>query len=101
MTIPILYHCRDARSLRCLWAAEEAGLEIELRLLPFPPRAVATVTVMDYTSLIWTALAGWLVWDHLPPLTTWLGAPLIVAAGLVVLWRERILMVERAKELAA
>ena len=63
--------------------------------------AVATVTVMDYTSLIWTALAGWLVWNHLPPLTTWLGAPLIVAAGLVVLWRERILMVERAKELAA
>lgn len=63
--------------------------------------AVATVTVMDYTSLIWTALAGWLVWNHLPPLTTWLGAPLIVVAGLVVLWRERILMVERAKELAA
>ena len=63
--------------------------------------SVATVTVMDYTSLIWTALAGWLVWNHLPPLTPWLGAPLIVAAGRVVLWRERILMVERAKELAA
>ncbi|ALC11671.1 glutathione S-transferase family protein [Sphingopyxis sp. 113P3] len=38
---PILYHCPDARSLRCLWAAEEAGLEIDLRLLPFPPRAFA------------------------------------------------------------
>ena len=41
MTVPILYHCRDARSLRCLWAAEEAGLEIDLRVLPFPPRAFA------------------------------------------------------------
>ena len=39
--LPILYHCRDARSLRCLWAAEEAGLEIDLRVLPFPPRAFA------------------------------------------------------------
>ena len=39
--LPILYHCRDARSLRCLWAAEEAGLAIDLRVLPFPPRAFA------------------------------------------------------------
>lgn len=38
---PILYHCADARSLRCLWAAEEAGFPLELRLLPFPPRAFA------------------------------------------------------------
>ena len=41
MTLPILYHCPDARSLRCLWAAEEAGVAIDLRLLPFPPRAFA------------------------------------------------------------
>ena len=39
--LPILYHCRDARSLRCLWGAEEAGMAIDLRLLPFPPRAFA------------------------------------------------------------
>lgn len=38
MTLPILYHCADARSFRCLWAAEEAGVEIDLRVLPFPPR---------------------------------------------------------------
>ena len=41
LPLPILYHCRDARSLRCLWAAEEAGLPIDLRVLPFPPRAFA------------------------------------------------------------
>jgi len=41
MTLPTLYHCHDARSLRCLWAAEEAGLEIDLRVLPLPPRALA------------------------------------------------------------
>lgn len=38
---PILYHCPDARSLRCLWAVEEAGIDIDLRTLPFPPRAFA------------------------------------------------------------
>lgn len=34
-----LYHCRDARSFRALWALEEMGLPYELHVLPFPPRA--------------------------------------------------------------
>jgi glutathione S-transferase len=33
-----LYHCRDARSFRALWALEEVGVAYELKLLPFPPR---------------------------------------------------------------
>ena len=41
MSRPILYHCADARSLRCLWAAEEVGMDVDLRMLPFPPRAFA------------------------------------------------------------
>lgn len=41
MSQPILYHCPDARSLRCLWAVEEVGLDVELQNLPFPPRAFA------------------------------------------------------------
>lgn len=51
--------------------------------------AVASVIVMDYTALIWATLYGWLVWEQLPTLATWLGAPAIVAAGLIVAWRER------------
>lgn len=50
--------------------------------------AVATVIIMDYSSLIWATLYGWTIWDQLPPATTWLGAPLIVAAGLLIAWRE-------------
>ena len=50
--------------------------------------AVASVAVMDYTQLFWATLLGWLVWDHLPPMTTWLGAPLIILAGTVIAWRE-------------
>lgn len=33
-----LYHCRDARSFRPLWALEELGIPYALKLLPFPPR---------------------------------------------------------------
>ena len=50
--------------------------------------AVTSVIVMDYTSLIWSTLFGWAIWDALPPHSTWLGAPLVIAAGLLVTWRE-------------
>lgn len=33
-----LYHCKDARSLRPLWALEEMGLDYELINMEFPPR---------------------------------------------------------------
>ncbi|MEO6387541.1 MAG: DMT family transporter [Croceibacterium sp.] len=49
---------------------------------------VASVIVMDYSSLFWATLYGWLLFDFLPPSSTWLGAPLIVIAGLVIAWRE-------------
>lgn len=52
---------------------------------------VATVVVMDYTALIWATTYGWVIWDTLPPHATWLGAPLIIAAGLIVTWREHYL----------
>jgi glutathione S-transferase len=33
-----LWHCKDARSFRVLWALEELGLPYRLHTLPFPPR---------------------------------------------------------------
>lgn len=56
---------------------------------------VSSVIVMDYSSLIWATLWGWLLWQRLPPSATWLGAPLIIAAGLFVVWREHRLAREK------
>ena len=36
----VLYHCASARSFRPLWMLEELGAPYELRMLPFPPRAL-------------------------------------------------------------
>lgn len=33
-----LWHCKQARSLRAVWALEEMAIEYELEILPFPPR---------------------------------------------------------------
>jgi glutathione S-transferase len=41
MTTPVLYTCARSRGLRATWAAEEAGVQIDLKILPFPPRYLA------------------------------------------------------------
>ena len=41
MRMITLHHCVSARSFRPLWMLEELGLSYTLRMLPFPPRALA------------------------------------------------------------
>ena len=42
-----LHHCVSARSFRPLWLLEELGLPYSLRMLPFPPRALARPFLQD------------------------------------------------------
>ncbi|MDO8252287.1 MAG: glutathione S-transferase family protein [Rhodoferax sp.] len=42
-----LHHCVSARSFRPLWLLEELGLPYTLRMLPFPPRALARHFLTD------------------------------------------------------
>jgi drug/metabolite transporter (DMT)-like permease len=62
---------------------------------------VSVVVSMDYIGLIWATLWGWLIWDHLPPSSTWTGVPFIIGAALFIAWREHKLSVERTREIAA
>lgn len=54
-----------------------------LRLAP-----VSLVMPMDYTSLVWAAGLGLLIFGDWPAPTTWLGGFIVIASGLVILWRE-------------
>lgn len=49
---------------------------------------VAIVLPMDYSSILWATLLGWLLWGALPIASTWVGAALIVASGLYIVARE-------------
>ena len=51
---------------------------------------VSLVVPMDYFSLIWAILLGWWLFAALPGATTWFGAPVIIASGLYIIWRERV-----------
>lgn len=51
---------------------------------------VSVVVPMDYSSLLWATLSGWVVFGVLPDTWTWIGAPVIIASGLYIVWRERV-----------
>jgi len=42
-----------------------------------------------YTQLIWMVLSGWLFFADLPDRATVMGALIVIASGLYLLWRER------------
>jgi drug/metabolite transporter (DMT)-like permease len=58
-------------------------LTASLRLAP-----IALVMPMDYTSLLWATLLGVWLFAELPSSSAWVGAPVIIASGLVIVWRE-------------
>jgi drug/metabolite transporter (DMT)-like permease len=61
--------------------------------------SVALVMPMDYTSLLWATLLGFWIFAELPTPWVWAGAPVIIASGLVIVWREHRL--SRRSALAA
>lgn len=62
----------------------QLALTAALRFAP-----VSVVVPMDYSSLVWATLYGYLLFGVLPGPWTWVGAPIIIASGLYIVWRER------------
>jgi drug/metabolite transporter (DMT)-like permease len=48
----------------------------------------STIAPLDYSNMILAVLLGYAFFDEIPSLSVWIGAPLIVGAGLIILWRE-------------
>ena len=80
--------------LGLLGAVAQMSLTGALRLAP-----VAVVTPMDYSSLLWSIACGWWLFGTYPDEMTWIGAPLIIASGLFIVWREHRLHIERIKDI--
>lgn len=51
--------------------------------------SAAVILLMDYTALLWASFYGFFIFERAAPTSLWLGAPLIVAAGLIIAYRER------------
>ncbi|MGC3982290.1 MAG: DMT family transporter [Steroidobacteraceae bacterium] len=48
----------------------------------------STIAPLDYTAMIMSVLLGYLFFSELPSWSTWVGAPLVMASGLIIFWRE-------------
>jgi drug/metabolite transporter (DMT)-like permease len=53
--------------------------------------SVSTVLTMDYSSLLWSALIGYFFFEEVPGTHIYMGAPVIIAAGIIIAWREHVL----------
>jgi drug/metabolite transporter (DMT)-like permease len=48
----------------------------------------STIAPLDYGNLLMAVLYGYFFFGEAPRLSTWIGAPLVIAAGSIILWRE-------------
>ncbi len=56
------------------------------------------VAPFDYASMLFALLIGYFVFAEVPTLTMLGGAALVIAAGVLIIWRERQLGLERARQ---
>lgn len=66
--------------------------------------AIAPVSVLapfEYTTLVWGAVLGLLIWGDFPAQTTLMGAGIVILAGLYNLYRERIRAAEARRGVLA
>ncbi len=56
----------------------------------FRSAPVGAVAPFQYVELVWATLIGFLFWQELPGAHVWIGAAIVVASGLYLIWRERV-----------
>ncbi len=60
--------------------------------------AASVVAPFDYTSMIWAFLLGYALFGEIPTVYVFVGAAIVTASGIFVIWRERQLGLRRIRE---
>lgn len=58
----------------------------------------SVVAPFDYASMLFALLFGWFFFAEVPTVTMLAGAALVITAGVLIIWRERKLGIERARQ---
>ncbi len=58
----------------------------------------SVVAPFDYTTILWAVLVGYFMFGEVPAGVVFVGAAIVIATGLFVLWRERQLGLRRKRE---
>jgi drug/metabolite transporter (DMT)-like permease len=79
---------RDFLLLSLFGVVSIAALACVNRSLKLAPASV--VVPYQYTMIIWAVVLGYVVFGDIPDVLTLVGAAIIIAAGLVIFWREQM-----------
>ena len=74
------------------------GIGQILLTLSYRHADTSVIAPFEYTTMLWAVLIGWFAFSQLPQATVVAGGLIVAAAGCFVLWRERQLGLQRAKE---
>jgi drug/metabolite transporter (DMT)-like permease len=99
VTLPFAWHTPTGSELMMLVAMGVFGGIGHIFLTESYRYAAASVVApFDYTSMLWALLLGYWLFGELPTGLVYLGASIVAGAGLFVIWRERQLGIQRARE---
>lgn len=56
------------------------------------------IAPFDYVSMLLALVIGWFFFDEVPTLMVLGGAALIISAGVLIIWRESYLGLERTRQ---
>lgn len=56
--------------------------------IAFHNARAAIVTVFNYSSIVWSTLFGWMIWNDWPLPTVITGAVIVIASNVLIIWRE-------------
>jgi len=65
-----------------------AGIATICLMTAYHRTPVSLVAPFQYTQIIWGAIAGYVLWAHRPDARLVLGAVVVAACGLFVIYRE-------------
>jgi len=69
-----------------------------LLTLAYRSADASLVAPFDYSAMLFAILIGFFVFDEVPARATLIGASVVIAAGVLIIWRERQLGLERARQ---
>ncbi|MCB9992402.1 MAG: DMT family transporter [Hyphomicrobiaceae bacterium] len=98
VTIPFGWVWPDPREAVLLVTAGIAGGFGQILLTESYRHAeLSMIAPFDYTSLLYTLAVGYALFGDLPTVTMMVGALIVIAAGLAVIWREHLRGIDRSK----
>lgn len=59
-----------------------------LSILAYRAGEAAIVAPMQYSQILWAVFFGWALFDEMPDAMTLVGASVVIASGIYILWRE-------------